>query len=209
MTHTLSRYLSTSAFELYLSSQPAVKREAFSSLHFLKKEELPGSYQETCWRSQSYRRPGNPKSETHMVTIIPSFLQDHVKRHFLAVRESLTNRLIIHECISLMGLRRPGRALGQRFQLETCECFCLWELCFWKEPVYGRKSEFAPCFSWGNMAGGSKQLQELYCSLTRAFAGRGVRYFLYIESYLLTELPLSPGDLEQRCSFHPSLDRKQ
>lgn len=110
-----------------------MNREAFLSLPFLKSEEFPGRYYVTCWRSQSCCKPGNSTSETPMVTTIPSFLKDCVKRHFLVARSSLTNRLITHECVCLVGPVWLGRALGQCFQLEVCEPFCLWILFWWKE----------------------------------------------------------------------------
>lgn len=105
-----------------------------------------------------------------MITITPSFLQDCVKRHFLVVRKSLTNRLMTHECVCLVGPVWLGRALGQCFQLEVCEHFCLWKLRSWTELFGGRKPIFSPCFcSWGNVVGGNKQQQELRCVFTTLF----------------------------------------
>lgn len=168
-----------------------MNREAFLSLHFLKSEEFPGRYYVTCWRSQSYCKPGNSTSETHMVTTIPSFLRDCIKRHFLVIRDSLTNRLITHECVCLVGPVWLGRALGHCFQLEVCEPFCLWILCSQTQPFGGRKPIFSPCFcSWGDVVGGNKQQQELWCVFTTLFVDIGVRHrhFLCFASYLLAAL---------------------
>lgn len=152
----------------------------------------------TCWRSQSYCRLGNPKSEMHMVTIISSFLRDCVKRHFPTVRDSLANRLITHECVCLVGLVWLGWALGQRFQLLN-------------RAIQWKKTYFPPWFCfWGNVIGGNNQQQELWCVFTRLFVATGVRYrhFPCIGSYLLAALLLSPDNsvaANKAVLVHPSL----
>lgn len=115
-----------------------------------------------------------------------------MKTHFLVIRDCLTNRLITHKYFYPVCLVWAGRALGQCFQLDECEDFCLWKPCSQIEPFDGRERGV---YCWGNVDWSNVQQEELWCIFTRLFIDLEIacRHFLCI---LISVWTLSSGEPE-------------